>query len=92
MENTKQPFIKVENLNFSYENEYGEKIPAVKNISFEIERGAFVAVLGHNGSGKSTLAKLMNMILTPDSGKIYIDGRDITDEALLEDEDAVAEV
>nr|MBQ4318962.1 energy-coupling factor transporter ATPase [Clostridia bacterium] len=92
MENTKQPFIKVENLNFSYENEYGEKIPAVKNISFEIERGAFVAVLGHNGSGKSTLAKLMNMILTPDSGKIYIDGRDITDEALLEDEDAVADV
>jgi len=92
MENTKQPFIKVENLNFSYENEYGEKIPAVKNISFTIERGTFVAVLGHNGSGKSTLAKLMNMILTPDSGKIYIDGRDITDEALLEDEDAVAEV
>jgi len=90
MNNT--PFIKVENLNFSYENEYNEKVPTIKNISFEIERGAFVAVLGHNGSGKSTLAKLMNMILVPDSGRIYIDGRDITDPSLLDDEDAVAEV
>ena len=88
----KDTFIKVENLSFAYENENGQKIPAVKNVSFTIERGEFVAVLGHNGSGKSTLAKLMNMILTPDSGKIYIDGMDITDEALLEDEDKVVEV
>ncbi len=87
-----KPFIKVENLNFSYQGEYGERIKALENVSFEIERGSFVAVLGHNGSGKSTLAKLLNMILTPDSGKIYIDGRDITDEALLEDEDAVASI
>ena len=85
-------FIDVQNLSFSYESENGTSIPAVKNISFTVEKGAFVAVLGHNGSGKSTLAKLMNMILTPDSGKIYIDGIDITDEALLDDEDKVIEV
>lgn len=86
-EKSKIPFIKVENLCFSYENENNEKIPVLKNVSLEIERGSFVAVLGHNGSGKSTLAKLLNMILTPDSGKIYINGTDITDPAVLNDED-----
>ena len=43
-------------------------------------------MLGHNGSGKSTLAKLLNMILTPTKGKIIIDGKDITSEALSDDD------
>jgi len=43
-------------------------------------------ILGHNGSGKSTLAKLLNLILSPTSGKIYIDGRDITDPSMTEDD------
>lgn len=80
------PYIKIEKLNFSYESDDGTKIPVLKNISLEIERGAFVAVLGHNGSGKSTLAKLLNLILTPDSGKISIDGRDITSPDMTEDD------
>ena len=49
----------------------------MNNVSVEICEGEFVAVLGHNGSGKSTLAKLLNMILIPTEGKIYIDGKDI---------------
>ena len=49
-----------------------------ENISLEIKKGEYVAVLGHNGSGKSTLAKLLNMILVPTEGKIIIDGMDIT--------------
>ena len=75
------PFIKIENVSFSYEgDEEGELLPPVlKNVNLEIEKGTFVAVLGHNGSGKSTLAKLINLILTPTEGKIYIDGKDITD-------------
>ena len=78
-----EPFIRVENLSFSY----GEPMPYVlKNISFTVEKGAFVAVLGHNGSGKSTLAKLLNMILTPTSGKIFINGRDITAPDMTEDD------
>ncbi len=82
------PYIKFENVSYSYEgDEEGVLLPPVlKNISLEIERGSFVAVLGHNGSGKSTLAKLINMILYPTEGKIYIDGKDITDESMTEDD------
>ena len=71
-------FIKVEDLSYVYEDEAPGASPVLKNLSLEIKRGEFVAVLGHNGSGKSTLAKLLNMILTPTSGKIFIDGKDIT--------------
>ena len=87
MENS-VPFIKIENVSFSYEgDEEGVFLPPVlKNVSLEIEKGSFVAVLGHNGSGKSTLAKLINLILTPTEGKIYIDGKDITDASLTEDD------
>ncbi len=87
MENS-VPFIKIENVSFSYEgDEEGVLLPPVlKNVSLEIEKGSFVAVLGHNGSGKSTLAKLINLILTPTDGKIYIDGKDITDASLTEDD------
>ena len=82
------PYIKFENVSYSYEgDEDGVLLPPVlKNVSLEIEKGSFVAVLGHNGSGKSTLAKLINMILYPTEGKIFIDGRDITDENMTEDD------
>ncbi|MBP3494852.1 MAG: energy-coupling factor transporter ATPase [Clostridia bacterium] len=73
------PLIKLENVSFKYpESELKENNFAVNNVSLEINEGEFVAILGHNGSGKSTTAKLINMILTPDSGKIYVDGKDIT--------------
>lgn len=62
--------------------------PVLKELSVEINEGDFVAVLGHNGSGKSTFAKLLNMILIPTSGEIYVDGvnicdKDMTDEDIL---------
>jgi energy-coupling factor transport system ATP-binding protein len=69
-------FIKVENVSFSYETDDGKELPVIKNISFEIERGSFVAILGHNGSGKSTLAKLLN----------FLNGRDITSPDMTEDD------
>ena len=47
---------------------------AVDHLSFEINKGEFIAVLGHNGSGKSTLAKLINAILVPGEGCIEVDG------------------
>lgn len=82
------PFIKIENVSFAYEgDEEGVLLPPVlKNVSLEIEKGSFVALLGHNGSGKSTLAKLINLVLTPTEGKIYIDGTDITADSLSEDD------
>lgn len=49
---------------------------AVDHLSFEINKGEFIAVLGHNGSGKSTLAKLINAILVPEEGCIEVDGID----------------
>lgn len=49
---------------------------AVNHLSFEINKGEFIAVLGHNGSGKSTLAKLINAILVPGEGCIEVDGID----------------
>ncbi len=65
------------------------KNPALRGVDLDVRRGEYVAVLGHNGSGKSTLAKLMNLILTPTAGKLYIDGKDVSGEL---DEDEVFEV
>ena len=79
-------FIKMENVLFSYDNETLHDLPVIKNINLEIEKGSFVAILGHNGSGKSTLAKLLNFILTPSSGKIYKNERDITSPDITEDD------
>lgn len=80
-------FIQIKNVSFSYdEGSDSLPSPAIKNISLDIEEGSFVAVLGHNGSGKSTLAKMLNLILTPTSGKIFIDGKSITDDSLTDDD------
>ena len=81
-----EPFIKIENLSYIYEDSEAETSPALRNLSLEINSGEFVAILGHNGSGKSTLAKLLSMILNPTSGKIIIDGMDITSEELTDDD------
>ncbi len=52
----------------------------LKDINIEIEKGSFVAVLGHNGSGKSTLAKHFNVIYTPTEGDVFVDGINTRDE------------
>ena len=79
--------IKAENVCFSYEGDApGERVEVLKNISFEIEEGTFTAILGRNGSGKSTLAKLLCMINLPDSGRLEIDGTDVTRDGITEDE------
>ena len=82
-----EAFIKIENLSFSYESETDSKIiPAVNDVSFEIHKGEYVAILGHNGSGKSTLAKLLNFILEPTSGKMMIDGKEMTSPNITDDD------
>lgn len=86
MDNTKNSFITVENLCASYKEDDGRDVQVLSDISLNIKKGEYVAVLGHNGSGKSTFAKLLNMILSPDSGKIMIDGTDITREDISEKE------
>lgn len=82
--------IKTEGLSFVYEDRgdtpLSDSHPALLSIDLAIKRGEYVAVLGHNGSGKSTLAKLLNLILVPTKGKIFIDGKDVSSPELSEDE------
>ena len=86
----KDYIIRTENLGFTYTDGEDQlavnEIPALSDVSINISRGEYVAILGHNGSGKSTLAKLLNLILTPTVGKIYIDGADVTREDFSEDD------
>ena len=79
--------IKAENLCFTYPAAEGEApTEALRDVSFEIEEGSFVAILGHNGSGKSTLAKLLCMINAPDSGNLWILGKNMTAEDVTEND------
>ena len=85
----KEYIIKTENLGFTYDDgddSLTPEIPALSGVNINIKPGEYVAILGHNGSGKSTLAKLLNMILAPTVGKIYIDGTDITSDNFTEDD------
>ena len=54
---------------------------ALDQVDLDIQAGAFIAVLGHNGSGKSTLAKHINAILAPSEGTLWVDGKDVSEDA-----------
>ncbi|WP_432667279.1 energy-coupling factor transporter ATPase [Wukongibacter baidiensis] len=71
--------VETKELIFEYTSNEDEKVTAVNNLSLDIKDGEFVAVLGHNGSGKSTLAKLINAILLPSGGKVYVNNMDTSD-------------
>ena len=75
-----EPIIRIEDLHFTYP---GDTEETLRGLSLDIAEGSFVAVLGHNGSGKSTLAKLLNAILLPTCGHIYVAGVDTADEERL---------
>ena len=70
--------INFENVKFSY-SDAEENAFALRDVSFSVEEGEFLAILGHNGSGKSTLARLINKLLEPDEGKITVFGMDVSD-------------
>lgn len=70
--------IKLENVNYIYGIGSGYEKQALKNINLEIHQGEFIGIIGHSGSGKSTLAQLLNGLEKPVSGKIYYQGRDIS--------------
>lgn len=81
-------FIEFQNVTFGYaDDSETQKIEenVIENMNLKIEKGDFVAVLGHNGCGKSTLAKLCNAIVVPQSGRVLVDGIDTANEEKLYD-------
>ena len=74
--------IKTEKLNYIYQSGMPHEKPALRDINIEIPDGDFTAIIGHTGSGKSTLIQHFNGLIKPTSGKIYINGTDITDTKL----------
>ena len=80
-------FIEVKNVYYQYEEaeENAAPVYALKGVDLTIQKGAFVAVVGHNGSGKSTLAKHFNAIYLPDTGDVLVDGMNTKDEEHLFD-------
>ncbi|MBO4251244.1 MAG: energy-coupling factor transporter ATPase [Clostridia bacterium] len=71
--------LEVKNVSFSYE----KNKTTIKGVSFSVEKGEFVAIIGHNGSGKSTLAKLLNGLLKPSGGEIIVGGYSSKDKSAL---------
>ena len=78
-----ETILTAENLKFRYDSE--QPVYALDGVSTSVKRGEFVAVLGANGCGKSTLAKHFNAILLPESGKVYVEGMDTSDDSKLYD-------
>jgi len=77
--------IKASKLVFEYvnkdeDNQIDEVMRAVDGVDLDVEKGEFIAILGHNGSGKSTLAKHINAILVPTEGTMWVGGMDTRDE------------
>lgn len=67
-----QPIIRINNVTFSYKINQKNSQKAVDNVSLKIKEGEFITIIGHNGSGKSTLARLINGILQPREGDIFV--------------------
>ena len=70
-------FLEVKNLTHNYTVAGKTSHPAINNISFSLDRGEILGIIGHTGSGKSTLVSHLNGLLKPDSGQILLDGADI---------------
>ena len=77
-----QPVISIKNIHFNYHDD--DKREALSDVSIDVYPGEWLAIIGHNGSGKSTLAKMMNGLLEPNEGSIYIDGQLLTEETVYE--------
>ena len=77
------PMIKLDHMSHTYEDENGQTVYALKDISLEIQPGEFVAIIGTNGSGKSTLAKHFNVLLVPTEGTCEVLGMRTDDPANL---------
>ncbi len=77
--------IRLENITYSAVNEEtGKRNTILDDLSLDIETGKYIVITGPNGGGKTSLAKIIMGLYTPDSGKVFLDGEDITDKPIHE--------
>lgn len=84
-----QPIIELNNISFQYPN---NETDALQDVSLEINKGEWIAIIGPNGSGKSTLAKIINGLLVPYEGQVHINGQLLNEETVWEARRAVGMV
>ena len=72
-----EAMLEFKDVSFTYP---GEKAPTIDKLSFSLNKGEFVCLIGPSGCGKSTIFRLVNKLLKPDSGHIYVNGRDINEQ------------
>ena len=77
------PILEVKNLNYIYSAGTPFEHKALDNVSFAVNRGEFIGIIGHTGSGKSTLMQMLNGLYLPTEGNVYFEGRDITEKDFL---------
>ena len=77
------PILQVKNLTHTYSAGTPFEHIALNDVSFSVERGEFIGIIGHTGSGKSTLMQHLNGLLKPTAGQILLDGKDIWSEKAL---------
>lgn len=75
-----EKIIKLDDISYKYHP--NEEVEALKNVSLSIEKGEWVAIIGHNGSGKSTLAKTINGLLAPTNGTVTVGNQLLTEETV----------
>ncbi|MBO0411170.1 energy-coupling factor ABC transporter ATP-binding protein [Enterococcus hulanensis] len=74
-----KPIIEINQIEFSYQE---DATPALKDVSFSINKGEWIAIVGHNGSGKSTLAKAINGLHLPQKGTVTVGGMELSEESV----------
>lgn len=72
-----KPIIEIDHISFKYQED--QAVSALNDISFSINQGEWVAIIGHNGSGKSTLAKTINGLILPSEGKVTVGGLELNE-------------
>lgn len=73
------PILETKNLSYIYSDGTPFRVTAINNVNISIEKGEFVGIIGHTGSGKSTLVQHLNGLLTPSSGEVLLDGKNINE-------------
>ena len=78
-----EPILEIKNLTYIYSAGTPFEHKALDNVSFSVNKGEFIGIIGHTGSGKSTLMQQLNGLLKPASGNVFLDGKDIWSDKTL---------